>query len=78
MSGAEKQNGDVPPEQAAELHEYRNAPTHPIAHRTSGKHAHHKKPHADTAEYERMYKESIEHPAKFWDKVRHPLRARDT
>lgn len=41
----------------------------PIALRTSGQHPAHPKPHADTAEYERLYKESIEHPTQFWDRV---------
>lgn len=59
--------------------DYNAATAHPIALRTSGQStnpAHHK-PHADTAEYERLYKESVEHPTQFWDRVRPvpPLRA---
>ena len=50
--------------------DYRAVTTHPIAHRTSGKSDKHHKPHADTAEYEKLYKESIAHPAQFWDRVR--------
>lgn len=50
---------------------YHAAPTHPIALRTSGQSndPNHKTPHANTAEYEKLYKESIEHPAQFWDRV---------
>lgn len=44
-------------------------PTHEIALRTNGSLEKHHKPHADTAEYQRMYKKSIEHPAQFWDEV---------
>ncbi|GAA5920340.1 hypothetical protein JCM1841_005571 [Sporobolomyces salmonicolor] len=53
----------------AELHEYRQAPTHPISKRTDGTSEKHHKPHANTEEYERMYKESIEDPTGFWDRM---------
>jgi acetyl-CoA synthetase len=53
----------------ADVPDYRNVPTHEISHRTNGKSDKHHKPHADTAEYEKLYKESIDHPAQFWDRM---------
>jgi len=57
----------------AELHEYRQVPTHPISKRTDGSSSEHHKPHANTEEYEKLYKESIEDPTGFWDRVSHTL-----
>jgi len=53
----------------AELHEYRQVPTHPISKRTDGSSSEHHKPHANTEEYEKLYKESVEDPTGFWDRV---------
>lgn len=53
--------------------DYHAAPTHPISVRTNGSSAKHHTPHANTEEYQRMYKESIENPAKFWDEVSRAL-----
>jgi hypothetical protein len=42
--------------------------TTPISHRNSVEGSGHK-PHANTAEYEKLYKESIQDPTGFWDKA---------
>ena len=52
--------------------DYKAVTTHPISVRTSGKDVKYHKPHADTAEYEKLYKESITEPTQFWDRVRPP------
>lgn len=50
--------------------DYKSVKSYDVAHRTNGKSGQHKVPHADAAEYERLYKESISSPEKFWDKVK--------
>ena len=72
MAQDKQTNGDQseqPEQKGADLHDYRSAPTHPISKRTDGSSKEHHTPHANTEEYERMYKESIEDPTGFWDKV---------
>lgn len=49
-------------------HDY-NVPSHPVSHRNSVEGSGHVA-HANTEQYEKMYKESIQDPTAFWDKVR--------
>lgn len=49
-------------------HNY-DVPSFPISHRNSVEGSGHVA-HANTAQYEELYKESIQDPAGFWDKVR--------
>jgi len=68
MAADKKQQEEV----GADLHDYRSAPTHPISKRTDGSSKEHHTPHANTEQYEVMYKESITQPEVFWDKVSPP------
>ncbi|KAI5481396.1 hypothetical protein MNV49_004152 [Pseudohyphozyma bogoriensis] len=57
----------APADANGDLHDYRSAPTHPVAHRLSSKE--HTTPHANPDEYAKLYKESVEDSTGFWDRM---------